>query len=558
MANAVWHCQFKPLRASVIRRRCTAFTCLLLSCSTAQHITFPSPLPQLSSLTSLSSSTTPCRAPLGQCFLQASASRSPETTQTPLPANSSPHPLARPRSSEHSANLSRSRPQNAAERSTTGYEPKRRPKRRINGSGRSKSSSWVSHTPAPNRLSCDLTGLLGQSESGKSTTLRNFQLQYAPQAFRAERATWKTVIQLNVIRSVRRMHKALSSLEDASTHSPTSPWSSAVSNKLGSVRLPGRSEDAFEYQHNQRRGNASRPTLTPKHRLLLMRLCPLLALEQTLVKQLTGNDPPPNIQLAPKSPGISLEGLFTPAATVRGVKPSWWGKEVPDEDLPPISPGKPDTSSEIYSRPSSRPSGSSHTNPLRRPAVSPAPPSPFSDASFATQIHEELSIQASSWNQRMGNSTPPRSSKGRLTTPQVDPPSSVDPGRVRRSSVSSQSPPSFVSRSPTPPLSRAPSVASFASTNSTGTSNGKPKGTFRLPNITMSMAIRRVRSSNSLKNSSPSSGNGKDSLNTKGSASADLVVSACAADIAELWRDTEVRLLLDLVFGISVEAEAGL
>ncbi|KAF7289981.1 hypothetical protein MIND_01373400 [Mycena indigotica] len=44
--------------------------------------------------------------------------------------------------------------------------------------------------------------LLGQSESGKSTTLKNFQLMYDPKAFHAERASWRTVIELNVVRSI--------------------------------------------------------------------------------------------------------------------------------------------------------------------------------------------------------------------------------------------------------------------------------------------------------------------------------------------------------------------
>ena len=353
------------------------------------------------------------------------------------------------------------------------------------------------------------------------------------------------------------MHKALSSLEDTSIQFPISPWSSAVSNKLGSARLPGVSEDVFEYHHNRRHRNSSRPTLTPKHRLLLMRLCPLLALEPTLVRQLTGNDPPPTIYSSPKSVGINMGGWFAPTAAVPNVKPSWWGKEVPDDDLPPNSTGEPDA---IHSQVAFRPSGSAHTT-LRRPAASPGSPSAFADPPFTPQIHDELSIQASSWNQRIGHYTPPlstRPSTASLTTPQAPSFTSVSSARPRRSSVTSQSPPPVNSQSPTPPLSRAPSVASFASTNSTGTSNGKSKPAFRLPNLNMSMAIRRVRSSNSLKNGSPSSGNGKDSLNTKGSESADLVMSACAADIAELWRDTEVRLLLDRVFGIRVEAEAGL
>jgi len=43
----------------------------------------------------------------------------------------------------------------------------------------------------------------GQSESGKSSIIKNSQLQYSPRSFWAERGTWKTVIYLNLVRSVR-------------------------------------------------------------------------------------------------------------------------------------------------------------------------------------------------------------------------------------------------------------------------------------------------------------------------------------------------------------------
>ncbi|KAF6753670.1 guanine nucleotide binding protein, alpha subunit [Ephemerocybe angulata] len=50
---------------------------------------------------------------------------------------------------------------------------------------------------------------------GKSTTLKNFQLMYEPKAFRLERASWRAVIHLNVVRSfhhildaITRSHKA--------------------------------------------------------------------------------------------------------------------------------------------------------------------------------------------------------------------------------------------------------------------------------------------------------------------------------------------------------------
>ncbi|KAF8156817.1 guanine nucleotide binding protein, alpha subunit [Crassisporium funariophilum] len=62
--------------------------------------------------------------------------------------------------------------------------------------------------------------LLGQSESGKSTTLRQFQRLYTPTAFREERILWRAVIQLNIVRSIRTILEALS------YPTPASPYSS--------------------------------------------------------------------------------------------------------------------------------------------------------------------------------------------------------------------------------------------------------------------------------------------------------------------------------------------
>ncbi|KAF9518162.1 hypothetical protein BS47DRAFT_1371160 [Hydnum rufescens UP504] len=41
--------------------------------------------------------------------------------------------------------------------------------------------------------------LLGQSESGKSTTIKNFQMLYSPQAWRQEHISWRAVIYLNLV-----------------------------------------------------------------------------------------------------------------------------------------------------------------------------------------------------------------------------------------------------------------------------------------------------------------------------------------------------------------------
>lgn len=54
--------------------------------------------------------------------------------------------------------------------------------------------------------------LLGQSESGKSTTLKQFQLIFAAKEFNQERNSWKFVIQLNLVRSIRIILEQLSAL----------------------------------------------------------------------------------------------------------------------------------------------------------------------------------------------------------------------------------------------------------------------------------------------------------------------------------------------------------
>ncbi|KAG8864482.1 hypothetical protein FRB96_004985 [Tulasnella sp. 330] len=51
--------------------------------------------------------------------------------------------------------------------------------------------------------------LLGQSESGKSTTIKQFQLLHSPNAFQSERMSWRLVIQLNLVKSVRRILEAV-------------------------------------------------------------------------------------------------------------------------------------------------------------------------------------------------------------------------------------------------------------------------------------------------------------------------------------------------------------
>ncbi|KAF8632876.1 hypothetical protein AX17_004724 [Amanita inopinata Kibby_2008] len=93
--------------------------------------------------------------------------------------------------------------------------------------------------------------LLGQSESGKSTTLKNFQLMYEPKAFRTERASWRAIIQLNVVRS---FHVILDAIDGAQSF-----------------------EGSAHIAHD----------IPPDILELRMRLSPLLQVEETLVHRLT-------------------------------------------------------------------------------------------------------------------------------------------------------------------------------------------------------------------------------------------------------------------------------
>ncbi|KAJ7336383.1 guanine nucleotide binding protein, alpha subunit [Mycena albidolilacea] len=81
--------------------------------------------------------------------------------------------------------------------------------------------------------------LLGQSESGKSTTLKNFQLMYDPKAFRVERTSWRAIVQLNVVRSI---HVILDVITRAQNRRPTTgenvvPDSPVVDDDLAALKM---------------------------------------------------------------------------------------------------------------------------------------------------------------------------------------------------------------------------------------------------------------------------------------------------------------------------------
>ncbi|CAA7269764.1 unnamed protein product [Cyclocybe aegerita] len=110
--------------------------------------------------------------------------------------------------------------------------------------------------------------LLGQSESGKSTTLKNFRMRYAKAAWDAERTSWRSVIQLNVIRSIITIVEILQAEMDGDPIDSSTPTTPAEAPALNSPT------------------QVLSTLLTDKHQLLKLRLGPLRRVETDLRKRL--------------------------------------------------------------------------------------------------------------------------------------------------------------------------------------------------------------------------------------------------------------------------------
>ncbi|KAB5592010.1 Guanine nucleotide-binding protein alpha subunit [Ceratobasidium theobromae] len=100
--------------------------------------------------------------------------------------------------------------------------------------------------------------LLGQAESGKSTLLKQFQMLYAPHSLDAERAAWRGVVFLNVIKSLHAICDAHDA-EFVTTPVFEDPW-----------------------VHDFRASTSSRDQLA----VTKLRLVPLLGLESTLAARI--------------------------------------------------------------------------------------------------------------------------------------------------------------------------------------------------------------------------------------------------------------------------------
>ncbi|KAI6045255.1 G-protein alpha subunit-domain-containing protein [Pisolithus marmoratus] len=142
--------------------------------------------------------------------------------------------------------------------------------------------------------------LLGQSESGKSTTLKSkpddiclfseliyldsdvsdLQLMHSPKTFRAEKAYWRSIIQLNVVQSILAILDIISRAHAVSNPFTSHAHGSSSQSSSGHVSH-GSSSSSFPPS-----GHKDYPPLTAEHLKLKMRLAPLGQVEAALIKKI--------------------------------------------------------------------------------------------------------------------------------------------------------------------------------------------------------------------------------------------------------------------------------
>jgi guanine nucleotide-binding protein subunit alpha len=130
--------------------------------------------------------------------------------------------------------------------------------------------------------------LLGQSESGKSATLKNFQLTYARRKWAEERTSWRTVIQLNLVRNVNTILDIL----ERELSDPTARSNSDFGDDLEITEIP-----------ITRTTNNSSVQLADKYHRLNLRLSPLRKVQKDLEARLG----------AASSEETSVNGVYDPS-----------------------------------------------------------------------------------------------------------------------------------------------------------------------------------------------------------------------------------------------------
>lgn len=171
--------------------------------------------------------------------------------------------------------------------------------------------------------------LLGQSESGKSTTLKQFQLMHATAAFHADRIAWRAVIYLNLVRSIRRILDAVSpdsdQIDEAENQETTSCFAVPLIRESSAVSV-------------------TRVARYPQYRHALE---PLRELEERLIRMLSSPDEVEPTRTTPPKPDWNFyaNGNFNNQVPVgKNGRPAPFITIPPSRTSSPLSPLSPSTS----------------------------------------------------------------------------------------------------------------------------------------------------------------------------------------------------------------------
>jgi len=140
--------------------------------------------------------------------------------------------------------------------------------------------------------------LLGQSESGKSTTLKNFRMRYSREDWEKERNGWRAVVQLNIVRSITTILHVM----EAELNGEASTDDLEID------------EEATQVSNNEDVG------FTDRHQLLMIRLAPLRGVEAELKRRLGAGAEP--VQRAMPMIATPFEPV-TEAASLRRTDPEF-------------------------------------------------------------------------------------------------------------------------------------------------------------------------------------------------------------------------------------------
>ncbi|KAG1829336.1 guanine nucleotide binding protein, alpha subunit [Suillus variegatus] len=144
--------------------------------------------------------------------------------------------------------------------------------------------------------------LLGQSESGKSATLKNFQLQHARREWAEERASWRIVIYLNLVRNIVRVLDILSR-EISLAESEKRPGSTGIEYLSDSDDETTNHEIVYHF--------------SDKHRFMQRRLGPLRSIQGDLENKLG-----PESQEVRSTASISATPFDSPSFQLLPKRPS--------------------------------------------------------------------------------------------------------------------------------------------------------------------------------------------------------------------------------------------